>query len=82
MNRIQVAAPAPRRFQGVAGRSGVVEQIHEDDKVRAELAERREAVRDKMRRIRDVCRGMFGRAGVNRVGLKTNLFGSGYAGLG
>ncbi len=52
MNRIQVAAPAPRRFQGVAGRSGVVEQIHEDDKVRAELAERREAVRDKMRRIR------------------------------
>ena len=49
---------------------GVVEQSHEDDKVRAELNRRQNAVEGKMRRVRDVCRGMFGREGVVRVGLK------------
>ena len=57
-----------RRLETFDG--GVVEQIHEDDKVRAELARRHAAVAGKIRRMRDVCRGMHGPKSLRRVGLR------------
>ncbi len=49
---------------------GIVEQTHEDEKVRAEIDKHHGAVDGKMRRMRDFCRGMYGDEGVGRVGLK------------
>ncbi len=56
-----------RRLETFDG--GVVEQIHEDDKVRDELGRRHTAVAGKMRRMRDICRGMHGPESLRRVGL-------------
>ncbi len=50
--------------------SPLLEQQHEDAKVRAEIEERRDAVDGKVRQVRHVCRGMFGDQGVARVGLR------------
>ena len=49
---------------------GVVEQSHEDAKVRAELDLRLDAVDDKLRLVRHTCRGLYGADGVVRTGLK------------
>ncbi len=49
---------------------GVVEQSHEDDKVRAEIDLRIERVDGKLRLVRHTCRGIYGPKGVRRVGLK------------
>ncbi len=57
-----------RRLETFDG--GVVEQIHEDDKVRDELARRHTAVAGKIRRMRDICRGLHGRKALRRVGLR------------
>ncbi|MEM7353499.1 MAG: hypothetical protein AAF657_22065 [Acidobacteriota bacterium] len=48
---------------------GVVEQTHDDDKVRAELAGRRDAVDAKLRLVRHTCRGLFGSASLGRIGI-------------
>lgn len=56
------------RLRTIGG--GVVEQTHEDDKVRAELERRQDRVGDKLRLVRHVCRGFFGASGVERVGLR------------
>ncbi len=50
--------------------SPVVEQTHEDDKVRVEIELHRDAVDGKLRLVRHVCRGFYGPKGVARVGLK------------
>ncbi len=50
--------------------SPLLEQKHEDAKVRAEIERRRGAVDGKLRGVRHVCRGMFGDEGIARVGLK------------
>ena len=57
-----------RRLQNFDG--GVVEQTHEDEKVRDELEGRHDAVDGKMRLARHLCRGLYGQKGVDRVGLK------------
>ena len=49
---------------------GIVEQSHEDAKVRSEVIERMDALDGKLRLVRHVCRGIYGSEGVNRVGLK------------
>ena len=49
---------------------GVVEQVHEDEKVRSEIDLHNEAVAAKMRRVRHICRGFYGQKGVERVGLR------------
>ena len=48
----------------------LVEQSHEDAKIRAEIEARMAAVEAKLRRVRHVCRGIFGGEGVDRIGLK------------
>ena len=50
--------------------SPLIEQTHEDARVRAEIELRQLAVNSKLRQLRHVCRGLFGEAGVARVGLK------------
>ncbi len=49
---------------------GVVEQTHGDDKVRAQLDQRRDAVDGKLRQVRSAFRGFFGLEHLRRVGLK------------
>ncbi|MEM7356265.1 MAG: hypothetical protein AAF657_35950 [Acidobacteriota bacterium] len=48
---------------------GVLEQTHDDEKVRAELAKRRDDVDAKLRLVRHVCRGVYGLKNLGRVGL-------------
>jgi hypothetical protein len=48
----------------------LLEQKHEEAKVRAEIDRRKSAVEGKIRQVRHLCRGMFGEEGVARVGLK------------
>ncbi len=49
---------------------GVLEQIHGDEKVRAELDQRAEAVDGKLRRVRSAYRGFYGLDNLGRVGLE------------
>ncbi|MCP3959901.1 MAG: hypothetical protein GY719_18815 [bacterium] len=57
-----------QRLQSLS--TGVVEQTHEDQKVSAEITERRDAVDAKLRKVRSTCRGIYGRKSLVRVGLK------------
>ena len=52
---------------------GVVEQTHDDQKVRAELYQRRDAVDSKLRLVRLTCRGVYGPESLGRIGLKGNF---------
>ncbi len=45
-------------------------QTHEEARVRAELERRQNALDAKIRLARHICRGFYGRAGVERLGLK------------
>ncbi len=47
----------------------LVAQSHEEAKIRGEIETRMEAVEAKLRRLRHVCRGIFGDDGVQRIGL-------------
>ncbi len=49
---------------------GVLEQIHGDEKVRAELDQRAEGVDGKLRRVRSAYRGFYGLDNLGRVGLE------------
>ena len=49
---------------------GVVEQAHGDEKNRAELELRTEAVDAKLRQVRSACRGFYGLKSLGRVGLR------------
>lgn len=50
--------------------SGVIDRTYDGDKVRAEVQQSMDGVTEKLRQVRHFCRGMFGPAGVERVGLK------------
>ncbi len=50
--------------------SPVLEQTHEEEKVRAEIDRRQDAVSSKMRLVRRICHGIYGPKGVRRLGLK------------
>ncbi len=49
---------------------GVIEQIHSDKKVRAELEQRTNAVDGKLRQVRSAYRGFYGIDNLGRVGLQ------------
>ncbi len=49
---------------------GIVEQTHEDAKVRAEIDRHHKAVDGKLRQVRHLCRGFYGSEGVSRIGLQ------------
>ncbi|MEM7356588.1 MAG: hypothetical protein AAF657_37580, partial [Acidobacteriota bacterium] len=49
---------------------GVIGQSHDDEKVRAEINQQRDAVDNKLRLVRSTCRGIFGPESLARVGLK------------
>ncbi len=59
-----------RRQRLVSFDTPLLEQKHEDAKVSAEIDRRKGKVEGKIRRVRHLCRGMFGEEGVARVGLK------------
>ncbi len=58
----------------------IVEQTHEDDKVRAEATRRRDAVDAKLRQVRSTCRGIYGPESLKRIGI-AGLFPRGSARL-
>ncbi len=49
---------------------GVLEEVHGDEKVRAELDRRTDAVDGKLRLVRSAYRGVYGRENLGRVGLE------------
>lgn len=61
---------ARSRRQLVSFDSPMLEQTHEEAKVRAAIERRKDGVEGKLRRVRYVCRGLFGDEGVTRVGLQ------------
>ncbi len=63
-------AVARSRQRLVSFDTPLLDQKHEDAKVRAEIDRRKDAVEGKLRQVRHICRGMFGEQGVARVGLK------------
>ncbi|MCP3963887.1 MAG: hypothetical protein GY719_39125 [bacterium] len=60
-----------QRLQSLS--TGVVEQTHDDQKVSAEITDRRDAVDTKLRHVRSTCRGIYGVKSLGRVGLKGNF---------
>ncbi len=48
----------------------MLEQTHDHARVRAELDARQEVVEGRLRRVRHLCRGLYGDDGVARLGLK------------